>query len=117
MAARSKPLSRRVFLKHVGHVGLAALAAPSLAAAGPEPKFGAYLFAHMMKQDYGRLYYEQYPGVSYGCSTAPSIDGPWHDLYWQQYDVPADARHGSMIPITSGTSADSIARMLSNRFA
>ena len=48
------------------------------------------------------LYYEQYPGVSYGCSTAPSIDGPWHDLYWQQYDVPADARHGSMIPITQG---------------
>jgi hypothetical protein len=46
------------------------------------------------------LYYEQYPGVSYGCSTAESLDGPWYDLYCKDYEVPEDARHGCMIPIT-----------------
>jgi len=46
------------------------------------------------------LYYEQYPGVSYGLSTAASLAGPWHGVYWQKYRVPAAARHGCMIPIT-----------------
>jgi hypothetical protein len=45
------------------------------------------------------LYYEQYPGVSYGLSTAPSLGGPWHDLYCKDYSVPASARHGCMVPI------------------
>ncbi|MHC4745619.1 MAG: glycoside hydrolase family protein, partial [Planctomycetota bacterium] len=27
------------------------------------------------------LYYEQYPGISYGASTAPSLNGPWYELY------------------------------------
>jgi hypothetical protein len=48
------------------------------------------------------LYYEQYPGVSYGCSTAETLDGPWHDLYWRDYELPEGVRHGSMIPITLG---------------
>jgi len=26
------------------------------------------------------LYYEQYPGVSYGVSAALSLDGPWYQL-------------------------------------
>jgi hypothetical protein len=47
------------------------------------------------------LYYEQYPGVSYGLSTAPKMEGPWHDVYWADYSVPASARHGCMIPITT----------------
>lgn len=46
------------------------------------------------------LYSEQYPAVSYTLATAPKLDGPWHDVYWQDYSVPANARHGSMIPIT-----------------
>jgi len=46
------------------------------------------------------LYYEQYPGVSYGLSTARTLDGPWHDVYCMKYKVPAAARHGCMIPIT-----------------
>ena len=47
------------------------------------------------------LYYEQYPGVSYGCSTAETLDGPWYDIYCRSYAVPQHARHGCMIPITS----------------
>ncbi len=45
------------------------------------------------------LYYEQYPGVSYGLSTAPSIKGPWYDVYCKDYSIPDAARHGCMIPI------------------
>ena len=47
------------------------------------------------------LYYEQYPGVSYGCSTAETLEGPWYDLYCEDYEVPEGVRHGSMIPITA----------------
>jgi hypothetical protein len=46
------------------------------------------------------LYYEQYPGVSYGCSTARKPSGPWYDLYIKDYEVPENARHGCMIPIS-----------------
>lgn len=46
------------------------------------------------------LYCEQYPGVSYSLSTAPKLDGPWHDVYCMDYSVPAGARHGSMIALT-----------------
>ena len=46
------------------------------------------------------LYYEQYPGIAYGVSTAPSLDGPWYDLYCMDYEVPKEARHGCMIPLT-----------------
>ncbi|GAB6165408.1 glycoside hydrolase family 43 protein [Thermostilla marina] len=46
------------------------------------------------------LYYEQYPGKSYGCATAPSLSGPWYELYWQKYSVPEGARHGCMLPLT-----------------
>lgn len=45
------------------------------------------------------LYCEQYPGVSYSLLTAPKLDGPWHDVYWQDYAVPPGARHGCMIPL------------------
>ena len=46
------------------------------------------------------LYYEQYPGISYGMSTAPSIKGPWYDVYCKDFQIPETARHGCMIPIT-----------------
>ena len=46
------------------------------------------------------LYYEQYPGVRYGCSTATKPSGPWYNIYFKQYDVPQNARHGCMIPIS-----------------
>jgi len=46
------------------------------------------------------LYYEQYPGVSYGLSTAETPAGPWHDVYCMKYNVPENARHGCMIAIT-----------------
>lgn len=45
------------------------------------------------------LYYEQYPGVQYGCSTARKPSGPWYDVYIKEYDVPENARHGCMIAI------------------
>ena len=46
------------------------------------------------------LYYEEYPGVSYGCSTASSLAGPWYNLYWKNYNIPEGVRHGGMISIT-----------------
>ena len=46
------------------------------------------------------LYYEQYPGVQYGLSTAPKIEGPWYDVYIMKYSVPENARHGCMIWIS-----------------
>jgi hypothetical protein len=53
------------------------------------------------------LYYEQYPGVSYGLSVAASLKGPWfqasgatHHLDWDKYSLPSMVRHGSMISIT-----------------
>ena len=46
------------------------------------------------------LYYEQYPGVSYGLSIAQRPAGPWHNVYWQNYNVPEGIRHGCIIPIS-----------------
>lgn len=45
------------------------------------------------------LYFEQYPGLSYGLATAPSIGGPWYDVYAPDYKTPEGARHGCMIPL------------------
>ncbi len=45
------------------------------------------------------LYYEQYPGVTYGLSTARVPQGPWFNAYWKQYNTPENARHGCMIRI------------------
>ncbi|MBN1816268.1 MAG: glycoside hydrolase family 43 protein [Sedimentisphaerales bacterium] len=60
------------------------------------------------------LYYEQYPGVSYGLSTAPRLAGPWHDVYWQDFTVPKNARHGCMIPITK-SQLDNLRKTYSDR--
>lgn len=53
------------------------------------------------------LYYEQYPGVAYGLSVGASLEGPWfqaagamHYEDWDKYLVPAQARHGCMLPIS-----------------
>jgi len=53
------------------------------------------------------LYYEQYPGVSYGLSVALTPDGPWYQVSgytsvpaWNKYEVPANLRHGCMLPIS-----------------
>ena len=55
------------------------------------------------------LYYEQYPGVRYGCSTAPKLEGPWYNCpqgpridydFAEEYITPKGARHGCMIPIS-----------------
>ncbi|MCC7374567.1 MAG: glycoside hydrolase family 43 protein [Verrucomicrobiales bacterium] len=51
------------------------------------------------------LYYEQYPGVSYGLSVAEHLDGPWFQVAgyqrpdWDKYRMPPKVRHGSMRPI------------------
>ena len=52
------------------------------------------------------LYYEQYPGVSYGLSVSASLEGPWfqaagamHYRDRDKYSLPPKVRHGSMIPI------------------
>lgn len=53
------------------------------------------------------LYYEQYPGVSYGLSIADNMSGPWfqasgYTFYndWDKYSFPASVRHGCMITIS-----------------
>ena len=53
------------------------------------------------------LYYEQYPGVSYGLSVAADLDGPWYQISgytffsdWDKYSLPPKVRHGCMIPIS-----------------
>jgi hypothetical protein len=53
------------------------------------------------------LYYEQYPGVSYGVSVALTPDGPWYQLSgytnmpaWNKYEMPPKLRHGCMLPIS-----------------
>ncbi|HWB85928.1 MAG TPA: glycoside hydrolase family 43 protein [Bryobacteraceae bacterium] len=53
------------------------------------------------------LYYEQYPGVSYGVSVALSMNGPWYQLSgytnvpaWNKYEVPPALRHGCMLPVS-----------------
>lgn len=46
------------------------------------------------------LYYEQYPGISYGLSTAQNLAGPWYDLYAKDYQLPQQARHGCIITLT-----------------
>lgn len=53
------------------------------------------------------LYYEQYPGVSYGLSVAANLDGPWIQVAgyqrpdWDRYAMPPKVRHGSMMVITA----------------
>ncbi len=53
------------------------------------------------------LYYEQYPGVSYGLSIADSLSGPWYQASgytffadWDKYALPEKVRHGCMITIS-----------------
>lgn len=53
------------------------------------------------------LYYEQYPGVSYGLSVAKQLDGPWYQVSgytfhstWDKYSMPPAVRHGCMISIS-----------------
>jgi hypothetical protein len=53
------------------------------------------------------LYYEQYPGISYGLSVASSLTGPWHQISgytffadWDKYSMPEKVRHGCMITIS-----------------
>lgn len=53
------------------------------------------------------LYYEQYPGVSYGLSIADNLNGPWYQASgytfhsdWDKYSFPAKVRHGCMITIS-----------------
>lgn len=53
------------------------------------------------------MYYEQYPGVSYGLSIADNINGPWYQASgytffsdWDKYSFPPSVRHGCMITIS-----------------
>lgn len=53
------------------------------------------------------LYYEQYPGVSYGLSIAANMNGPWFQASgytffstWDKYSLPPKVRHGCMIAIS-----------------
>jgi len=53
------------------------------------------------------LYYEQYPGVSYGLSIADNLNGPWYQASgytfystWDKYSFPPAVRHGCMILIS-----------------
>ncbi len=53
------------------------------------------------------LYYEQYPGVSYGLSVSDTLKGPWFQASggtyyrdWDKYELPREVRHGGMLPIS-----------------
>jgi len=53
------------------------------------------------------LYFEQYPGISYGLSVANDLNGPWFQASgntnfadWDRYKLPPQVRHGCMLPIT-----------------
>lgn len=53
------------------------------------------------------LYYEQYPGVSYGLSISDNLNGPWYQASgytfystWDKYSLPPAVRHGCMITIS-----------------
>jgi hypothetical protein len=53
------------------------------------------------------LYYEQYPGVSYGLSVGRQPEGPWYQVSgytffstWDKYSLPPSVRHGCMITIS-----------------
>jgi hypothetical protein len=54
------------------------------------------------------LFYEQYPGVSYGLSVSSRLDGSWFQASgatyyrdWDKYRIPRELRHGGMLPISS----------------
>ncbi|WP_319503305.1 DJ-1/PfpI family protein [uncultured Draconibacterium sp.] len=54
------------------------------------------------KKDGGWLmYFEQYPGVQYEAVQAPSLMGPWYDVYTMKIKIPDECRHGCMIPLTA----------------
>ncbi len=53
------------------------------------------------------MYYEQYPGVSYGLSIADNMNGPWFQASgytffktWDKYSFPKSVRHGCMSTIS-----------------
>ncbi len=53
------------------------------------------------------MYYEQYPGVSYGLSMADNLNGPWYQASgytfysdWDKYTMPKNVRHGCMITLS-----------------
>ncbi|MET1023979.1 MAG: hypothetical protein ABWX87_06680 [Pseudoxanthomonas sp.] len=53
------------------------------------------------------LYYEQYPGVSYGLSVSRKLSGPWYQISgytfrddWDKYSLPPKVRHGTMLTIS-----------------
>ncbi|KOH46274.1 glycoside hydrolase family protein [Sunxiuqinia dokdonensis] len=53
------------------------------------------------------LYYEQYPGISYGLSIADNMNGPWYQASgytfhrtWDKYGLPSSVRHGCMMTIS-----------------
>ena len=53
------------------------------------------------------MYYEQYPGVSYGLSIADNFNGPWYQASgytfysdWDKYSLPKHVRHGCMTTIS-----------------
>lgn len=53
------------------------------------------------------MYYEQYPGVSYGLSISDNLNGPWYQASgytffsdWDKYSLPENVRHGCMISIS-----------------
>lgn len=66
------------------------------------------------------LYYEQYPGVSYGLSVATNLAGPWFQAAgyqrpdWDKYSLPPKIRHGCMIPI-SGKEYEALKAAFANR--
>lgn len=70
---------------------------------------------------YWYLYYEQYPGVSYGLSVTRNLEGPWYQVSgytfystWDKYSFPPKVRHGCMITISRKQYDDLVAHFGKN---
>ena len=55
------------------------------------------------------LYFEQYPGISYGLTVSTDLNGPWFQpsgntnfADWDKYSLPPAVRHGCMLPVSRG---------------
>ncbi|MCG8701527.1 MAG: SMP-30/gluconolactonase/LRE family protein, partial [Bacteroidales bacterium] len=46
------------------------------------------------------MYFERYQGQGYEIATAPTMAGPWYQVYKMEYHFEEDTRHGWVHPIT-----------------
>jgi len=47
------------------------------------------------------LFYENYPGIAYGCVEITDLKGEWHNLQANKFSMTPEARHGNIIPVSN----------------